>query len=261
MLIRQRVDGYYDSAGNYNSYQDLRQKNPSMRSYSRIFRTSGVILFLKNHHTKAGFKTDFATTLREIFVHEHSIAPRDIGAAAASIDIRNLRYSHTGFIAIFDETYGSLRLTERLYRDFMHILDRMISARQNDAEFVQEILKIKSLCATFTGHGYLPVTESSSPTGYERVFAKGSIVSFRERGPIARDVKIVGVYVNDSGELMYRIESPTRLGQPPMRHSVPAERVEPSVDTDDWEWAWWNRATEEYETLPEDDSVDTDASE
>ena len=76
---------------------------------------------------------------------------------------------------------------------------------------------------------------------------------FRERGQVGRDVKIITPRLGDDGTLMYRIESFARPGQAPVRVSVPAARIEPSANSDAWEYVWWNRATEEYEDLPEED--------
>ena len=144
MLITQKAVGYYDSRGNYNSYQDLRRTNPRMQSYSRNFRTSGVIFCVEEDWFKLNtFKTEFSNKLKEIFVHEYSIDPRDIGVAATNISVRGFggHLQHAACIVVFDETYGSLRLTEKLYRDFLHILERTVKAVQSDPGFEREFQK------------------------------------------------------------------------------------------------------------------------
>ena len=64
--------------------------------------------------------------LREVFSHEYSVLPQDIGSAATNITVRDGDGNvwRGGCVAIFDQTYGSLRLTENLYINFDHILER-----------------------------------------------------------------------------------------------------------------------------------------
>ena len=255
MLVTQKVVGYYDTHGHFNSYQDLRQTNPRMQSYSRNFRTIGIILCVEADWFKINeFKVEFADKLRDIFVHEYSIDPRDIGAAATHISVRGFggNLQHAACIVVFDETYGSLRLTEKLYRDFTHILERTKNATQDDSDLTEKVSKVKSICLEFSEGNSAFEGAIPAPSGYEQVFAKDSVVCFRERGQATREIKIIRPYINDDGVLMYRTEPVYRPGQEPVRVSVPAARVEPSANSDAWAYAWWNRATEEYESPPEE---------
>ena len=67
----------------------------------------------------------------------------DIGSAASNISVRNADNvgSKGRCIAIYDETYGSLRLTERLYLNFQHILARLAEAVVSGSDDDEDTLK------------------------------------------------------------------------------------------------------------------------
>ena len=138
MQVTQRVEGYVDArSGEVRTYRDLQQKNPNMRARMRNFRTTGVVLCVMDDVFKQGtVKRAFADRLCEVFVREYSIAPRDISATATNITIRSLEGGglRSDCLAIYDETYGSLRLTERLFLHFDDVLDRLLAAVRDDEE-------------------------------------------------------------------------------------------------------------------------------
>lgn len=155
-------------------------------------------------------------------------------------------------IAIFDNTYGSLRFTEKLYLEFETILERLRVAAETQAsqgmeDFQNIVRQIREEYSTFTPGTALAALAGEAREGYEQVFAPGSRVLFRSSGQIASEVEIIDVSIID-GILRYRVSAP---GQPSMRHWVPAEACEPSAEADAWSYAWWNRETETYETPPE----------
>ena len=162
MQITERVEGYDDSrTGRFHSYKDLQQRNPNMRARSRNFRTSGVVLCMEGDWFKnATLRRMFANRLREIFVREYSIASQDVGSAASGISIRRVDGGglQSGCIAIYDETYGSLRLTERLYLDFGHVLARLSAAVKSDSaddknDIEAVVTRIRDELSTFPMRG------------------------------------------------------------------------------------------------------------
>ena len=230
-----------------------------MRARSRNFRTSGVVLCIDEDWFKKGeVKRLVSDRLRDVFVHEYSVLPQDIGSAATNISVRDLdgTVSRGACAAVFDNTYGSLRFTEKLYTEFEHILERLAVAaeaesEQDSVEFRSVVARTRESISTFSA-GVPPNDPAGNPpSGYEQAFAEGSRVCFREHGQISRDVEIIEPTIME-GRLMYRVKVGTSPGQPPVRKWVPAERVEPSADADAWEYAWWNRATEAYENPPDE---------
>lgn len=262
MLITERVDGFIDGKNIEHKYQELRQHNPNMRPRTRNFRTSGVVLCVNQPwFKKEASRRLVSDLLRDIFVHRYSVLPQDVGSAATRISLRGVEgiESRGCSIAIFDETYGSLRLTERLYLDFQHILDRLLVAAEsaidssNSQEITSLVTRIREEFATFinTGGADSETSFGAAPEGYEQVFAKGSQVCAREKGQVAEVVEIIQPTLM-AGRLMYQVSARSRPGRPPVRRWIPASNIEPSGG--DWSYAWWNRRTEEYEDPPESES-------
>ena len=262
MQLTERVDGYFDGQGYYQSYQDLQQHNPAMRARSRRFNTSGVVLCIDEEwFRRERLRHVLSEKLREVFAHEYSLMQQDVGSAFGHIAVRGSEEvsPRNACIAVFDSTYGSLRFTEKLYLEFERILDRLaIAARaevETDDEMIEGIARIRERIAAFA-HGAIPNgLLGNQVSGYDQVFTEGSRVLFREHGQIAQDVEVIEPTVQVPGMeglLMYRVRIDVGPGQPPSRRWVPADRVEPSADADAWEYAWWNRATETYENPPDE---------
>ena len=262
MQITEKVEGYVDErTGEFRSYQHLQQRDPNMRARSRNFRTSGVVLHIDHEWFKAAsVKRTFTDRLREVFVREYSVSPQDIGSAASNIAVRTLDRVgiRGGCIVIFDEIYGSLRLTERLYLEFKHVLERLFAAVESESAVIDSNLSCVALIlnelSTFTEEDTLPDIDMSSdpPTGYERVFTRGSKVCRQQTGQLTVDVEIMQPTLME-GQLMYQVKFPRRHGKPPTLQWIAASALEPSGDADAWDYAWWNRETETYEDLSEEE--------
>ena len=253
MQVTQRVEGYVDArSGEVRTYKDLQQKNPNMRARMRNFRTTGVVLCIASDVFKRGtVKRAFADRLREVFVREYSIAPRDISAAATNITVRSLEGGglRGDCIAIYDETYGSLRLTERLFLHFDDILDRLLAAIGGDVE-EDELTHsaVDTIRNVWSGFGATDATEQNTrhpPGDHMHVFVRGSRVCFQQSGQMAVEVEVIQpTIMNDT--LMYQIVTPPKPGQPPSRRWVVAKYIEPSAEADSWSYAFWDPTTEQY---------------
>ena len=261
MQITERVDGYTDGSGQFHSYQELQKKNPNMKARSRNFRTTGVILCIdKTLFRKELARRYFSDRLREVFVHEYSVLPQDVGSSATNISVRDSdgKMWRGGCIAVFDQTYGSLRLTERLYAEFAHVLERLAAAAEVDtspdsSDFDSVVAMVRSEYGRFSSGSHVTTELSTGQlSGHVQLFAAGSSVFFRERGSVGSDVEIIEPTMRD-GELLYRVKVPQRLGQPELRRFVPASAVEPSADAGAWEYVWWNSETETYTDPPDAD--------
>jgi len=93
-----------------------------------MFRTSGVVLCLKDEwFASTSNRHALASGFMEIFTREYSVLPQNVGSTASNVSVTTVQGTgrNARCIVIFDQTYGSLRLTERLYLEFDHILDRM----------------------------------------------------------------------------------------------------------------------------------------
>lgn len=253
MQVTQRVEGYVDvGSGNVCMYKDLQQRNPNMKPRMRNFRTTGVILCVEGAAFKStAVKRAFADRLGEIFAHEFSIAPRDISVAATNVSIRSLEGGglRGDCIAIYDETYGSLRLTERLYLHFDDVLRRLQAAVQqqsSDEELDAETVSaVAQAVAGFTEAQPVDPGTSNPPSDLMHVFVPGSRVCYQQVGQVAVDVEVIQPTIMN-GELMYQVVAPTKVGQATGKRWVPARYVEPSADAAAWSYGVWDPVSEQY---------------
>ena len=263
MLITEKVDGYFDGrTGEFHSYQELQQTNPLMKPRSRNFRTTGVVICIQDDWFKVRHTPRiFVDRLREIFIHEYSISSQDVSSAYSNISIKdgNGQRWRSGCVTIFDEIYGSLRFTEKLYREFDHILEKLIAAV--DTDLPDDIIdlssiarKVRSTTSGFKSASPFEADRTSTPKGYEMVFKEGSVVCYREKGTITEDVEVIQASMVDD-KLRYQIKAYTPSGQRPVRRWIVADRVEPSADADAWELGWWNLETEEFEEPFDEDAT------
>ena len=255
MMITERVAGYTDRTGEFHSYRELQQSNPNMKPRSRNFRTTGVILCVD--HDWFGtpvVRRQFSDVLRDVFAHRCSLSPQDIGSISTNVSVLDGDGQQRGSrcVAVFDQTYGSLRFTEQLYVEFESILDQVLSAVALDPEPETDRLKvverIRDAVTGFVSTSPFSVQAENIPGGYELVFSSGSRVCFRESGSLSEEVTVVEPTIID-GPLMYRVEAQQSRG-PALRRYIPAASVEPSADVDAWEYQWWNRETQTYEDPP-----------
>lgn len=257
MQITERVEGYIvGSSGHFHSYQDLQKKNPNMRARSRNFRTTGVVLCIQADWFRNGsIKRAFASRLLEVFIREYSISAQDVGSAGTNISVRGVDGSRLtgGFIAIYDETYGSLRLTERLYSEFEHVLDRFVNAVtvdpiEDDEDLELVVAQVRNEITDFKN--VVDTISESDPavrrSGYDQVFSEGSQVCYRMAGNMGIDVEVIQPTIIE-GKLMYQVAFPERGA----KRWIAASDIEPSANADAWDYAWWNRDTETYEEPPE----------
>lgn len=255
MQITEKVEGYLDQNGNFHSYQELRQTNPNMRSRQRNFRTSGVVLCVKNEWFKhGGVKQDIADWISRVFCREYSVLPQDIGSAATNISVRTTEGGgiRGDCLVVFDQTYGSLRLTERLFLKFPLILERLkVSANASDgpqrSQRLQYVAQLEAMYSDLQPwQDSSPGLTAEAPPDCVQVFTPQSIVCFREAGKVGTEVEVIRPTWME-GQLMYQVMiAPRYPGAPPGRRWVSAHSVEPSADADAWQYGWWNAETEEF---------------
>lgn len=231
-----------------------------MRARSRNFRTTGVVLCIKQDWFRSSpLKATFADRLRDVFAREYSVSVRDLGSASSRISVRNIDAENLRgtCVAVYDEIYGSLRLTERLYLEFSRILGRLaaaVSAETKDEEDLPAfVARIQKEIEEFRSRGVEDWTGDEPPQGCEYVFTPGSRVCYRQTGQIATDVEIVQPALIE-GEIWYQVKVSRRPGQSPPRRWIKASFLEPSADADTFGYALWNRETQEYEETQDDEA-------
>ena len=260
MQITEKVEGFTEvNSGEFRAYQELRQRNPNLRPRMRNFRTSGLILCIKKEwFREGGTKRWLTDTLSAIFGREYSVLPQDVGSASTNITVRGFEGGglRGDCIVLFDQTYGSLRLTERAFVHFDHLLTRLETAVQSEGGYEANKLKnvIRRARKIYAAFGETDPFElangADAPTGYIHAFTPGSRVCYREKGKIGTEVAVIQLTMMD-GDLRYQIEAPPKYsGSAPAKRWIGADFLEPSAESDQWEYAWWNVETETYEEPP-----------
>lgn len=259
MQITERVEGFYEgTSGSFKSYQELREKNPNLRPRMRQFRTTGVIIAIEEEWFRdAGHRELVVERLREIFCREHSTLPQDVGSVATNISITTTEghKARSDCIAIFDQTYGSLRLTEKVYEKFGRLLERFYVAAESETgtekEFYMSVVRrlqvFEQSLQNASTLGALPMPEGLEGSGLLNVFGPGSRVGLREKGILFTDVEILMPTIMPDGKLMYQVKCPPKhAASPPTKHWVNPEHLEPSAADGEWEYALWDPVTQEY---------------
>lgn len=265
MQITEKVEGFSDEKNEYHAYSDLRAKNPNLRPKHRNFRTTGVILCVKESwFKKDAIKKTIADWMTQVFCREFSILPQDVGSSATRVTVRTQNESGVrgDCIVFFDQTYGSLRLTERFFTEFDAILDRLKgSAKVEEGREQEELLGhvngIEAVYDDFSDAMQLGsvAEDNEEERGYIYVFTPGSKVYYREAVSIGTEVEVKKPAYID-GTLMYRIrvESKRPRAKAASRW-VNARYVEPSGDGSVWSYALWDPEEEEYVEDVEDEEA------
>lgn len=258
MQITEKVEGYTDDKNEFRSYRDLRAKNPNLRPRQRNFRTTGVILCIKDKwFLENGVKHTVADWVSRIFCREYSVLPQDVGVSSTRISVSGPEGTglRSDCIVLFDQTYGSLRLTERLFTEFDAMLERLrASANAEEGAEKEHLLDyVDRIQETYDNFSDAPQLEElmklkQGESALMQVFTPGSRVYMREIGNMGTEVEIVEPSLID-GELMYRIKVESkRRGAKSARRWVHSRTLEPSAEADAWSIAPWDPETEEYET-------------
>jgi DEAD/DEAH box helicase domain-containing protein len=264
LQINERVEGYYER-GEKRLYKDLRQQNPAMSPKTRDFRTTGVLIRITEEWFKSpGMKQYLANALHELVVREYSISPRDVSVTATNIAIvdNGQRLAVSDAIAVFDSTYGSLRLTERVFTELSGLIDRLEAAARAVGDEAQTGLSLQTVEHTRRWfEGLAPSNEPEAVVaaitadGWLRVLRRGSVVARRDSQGVLRDIRIVApeitTFDDEPARLHYRYESlHTAGGTIGVRYLQDAsiERV-----GDDWSEELWNPTSGEFRDLEDED--------
>lgn len=254
MMVTERVVGYkYRNSGQYNLYTELQKKNSNMSSRSRYFRTTGVLLCLDVEWFKEIRKL-FADKLLDVFAREYSVSLKDISSHSTNISVQSADFGgrQQRYVVVYDETYGSLRLTERIFLEFDHILNRIIESLRAEPEDdkqqlrEQEVMRIQEEVSRFSESRFVgDESEQIGPAGKVQVYTPGSRVCHMSRGQIGKEVVILKpILVDDI--LMYQLDHPMKSGDQPTDHLVSAARVQPLAESEHWDLAWWDPLTGQY---------------
>ncbi len=252
LQITERVEGF-EEHGDRKLYKDLRGANPAMTPKTRDFRTTGVVLKIEEDWIKQnGVKKQLADALRDLAVREYSISPQDIGATATNVAMVSdvFRQAVSDTIVVYDATYGSLRLTEPVFKH----LDQIINKLEKSSEFtsddealvpleVAENLRTWYIQLGSIDPSVFEIGESSElPEGLIWVYAPGSIVGLPDAQGVLRDIEIIEpelIAIDGPTRLFYRYKAANNG-----KAMAAADRIQ--TIGDEYEFVKWNPKTGEY---------------
>jgi DEAD/DEAH box helicase domain-containing protein len=274
MDITERVEGYtLLKSGEFVSYKDLKN-NPNMLPKTRRFRTTGVILRIEaSWFSKTKERKSVADLLTDIFCREYSVLRHDIGGSASNIYVRsqNIKRLRGNAIVVFDQTYGSLRLTEKLFTEFEHLLNRLsdVSAYEgeNSRHYYENL--VANLRETFDKFStqenasvvmsedtslsnedldFDSIIEDGNRMGVIKAFTPGSKV-YEVKKKKKKSPKTIVEIIQPTlmhGQLMYQVKYWNwRKDVAKQKRWVNSEFLEASDE--DCKVEWWNTTSEEYE--------------
>ncbi len=258
--ITERVEGFVEQ-GERKFYRDLRQENPSMAPKMRKFRTTGTVIRIKESwFREKGVKQKISEALHELMLREYSILPQDIGRVSTNIAlIRNGQLEHVSdAIVVYDALHGSLRLTERAYLKFDHLLDRFqhsveISHSEDNLLSLNLVSKLRQWFEELGEEGEADLKQSVPDSlvesdGWLRVFAVGSIVARKGTQGVYGDIEISGyqlLSIDGEKKFFYRYNTGTTGSA-----LVSGEKVE--AVGGDWSMALWNPEMDEIRESKDD---------
>jgi len=255
LQITERVEGFQDR-GERKLYRDLQAIDPNMRSKTRDFRTTGVVLRVaESWFVEKGAKERVAEVLRSLLIREYSISPSDVDSCATNIAVLKdgQRNAMTDAIVIYDAIHGSLRLTEPAYTRFDQLLSRLqtaIALSPKEADLLPTDV-VEALSRWFNSLspdgadvvGALQATnQTGSKQGWLQVYKSGSIVSRRGIQGVLHEIEILEPEIvsgEEAPKLFYRY----RLGTSG-KAMVPADAIEETGD--EWSYVYWNPETGEF---------------
>lgn len=256
MQITEKVEGYQEGDGPYRSYTELREKNQNMRPQTRQFRTTGIIISInQDWFSEKGMKLFLEEKLSEIFIREYSVLPQDIGSSSTNISITSSEghFKKADCIVVFDQAYGSLRLTERIYTEIHKMLERMAVAADTEegeerTQYKNIVKKMEEFYSSLKQNvdNQEQLTEPPNAFGIMQVYAPGSIVALREKGQLFIDVEVVTPTIMDGG-LMYQVKCfPKHPGATPTKRWVNSSYLESTAVEGEWSYQYWDSESEEY---------------
>jgi DEAD/DEAH box helicase domain-containing protein len=253
LQITERVEGFQER-GERKLYRDLQAQDPNMRSKTREFRTTGVVLQIsESWFTKKGVKEQVGEVLTELLRREYSISPADIDHAATNIAVvrDGQRGAMVDAIVIYDSTHGSLRLSEPAYTRFDVLLERIRSAlsmtpEEFDLLNPEQVSSLESWYRSLNseptelGELFASMGTHERP-GWLQVYSAGSVVCRRNSNGILSDIEIIApelVAMDGPARLFYRYKCGGA------RAMTPADQIEAAGDQ--WSFTYWNPETGEY---------------
>ncbi|MBY3513727.1 DEAD/DEAH box helicase [Rhizobium laguerreae] len=248
LQVNESVEGYRIGS-NIFLYKDLRQTNPSMSRKQRDFRTTGVVVkidedWFSGSGNQARTRALVANALTDLLKRERSVSPNDVDAASTHIAIYRNGAPHraTDTIVIYDSIYGGLRLTEPLFNELPHYIEKLVKASELAGDHAAVPHDVSSRLAAWASEleqgSPGPADELVPSAGELLIYSPGSVVSVLQNGVLFERTLIAPQMLPFGGNdiLVYSYEAGN--GSPGM---IPHDQVQTTGQ--DWSFSFWNSKT------------------
>jgi hypothetical protein len=181
MQVSERVTGFKEKRGkNETNHMYGPGSSFNQQPLTRFIRTTGVCWFFPQSTLVSD---TVANRILEAFCEEYSVQPRDLGIGRFHAQNAPGGNSPVNGVCIFDNSNGSLRLTERLAANFSAVVSSALATEKNhgNADLVDalegllvELNRAATVICGDASAGVLSDTPTNSPDGWQRVIAPGS---------------------------------------------------------------------------------------
>lgn len=214
MQVSERVTGFKEKRGkNETMHTYASGSSFSQQPLTRFIRTTGVCWFFPQTTLMSD---TVAGRILEAFCEEYSVQPRDLGIGRFHAQNAPGNNSPVNGVCIFDNSNGSLRLTERLAANFAIVVNAALTvekARGNaglvDAleGLLVELNRAAKVTCTDASTGVPVDAATTSPDGWHRVIAPGSKAILTSTSG-TQEVTVLGHVYTPSG-LQYQLQYPS----------------------------------------------------
>jgi DEAD/DEAH box helicase domain-containing protein len=227
MQVSERVMGFKEKRGkNETTHTYGPGSSFNQQPLTRFIRTTGVCWsFLQSTLVS----DTVANRILQAFCEEYSVQPRDLGIGRFHAQNAPGGNSPVNGVCIFDNSNGSLRLTERLAANFSAVISAALTAEKDhgNADLVDalegllvELNRAATVTCADASSGVLSDTTTNSPDGWQRVIAPGSKAIMTSTSG-TQEVTVLAHVYTPSG-LQYQLQHPS----PTIRWMIAADGLE-----------------------------------
>jgi hypothetical protein len=227
MQVSERVTGFKEKRGKTETTNTYAPGSSfSQQPLTRFIRTTGVCWFFPQTQLVSD---TLANSIMQAFCEECGIQPRDLGVGRFHSQNGPNTVSPVNGVCIFDNSNGSLRLTERLASNFPVVVAAALhaeTARGNTAlaavleQLLAELRNATAVASSLTPLGTGQPSLPSAPDGWLRVIAPGAKAILTTTSG-TEEVTVLDHFYTPSG-LQYHLQH-TR---PSVRWMVPSDALE-----------------------------------
>jgi hypothetical protein len=217
LQVSERVRGFVEQRGkNKTPPHEYGPGSPySQRPLLRPFKTTGVCWAFP---AKLDRSAASGESIMKAFAFTCGVYERDLGVALFHANKGPFSPEQVKGTVVFDATNGSLRLTERLARQFAEVVDFATEQAQPDTAFRKELISLRQLVAELQPSSMPFAAQSNTTDGdWIRVIDRNQRAMFLSGGAPS-EVKVLDFRYTPHG-LMYELEPLKTAGYSLMVHT------------------------------------------